>query len=39
TSAQRSESPSSITSFFDMEIASLKAEMAEINKNLIRVLQ
>nr|GEX35958.1 hypothetical protein [Tanacetum cinerariifolium] len=30
---------SSITSFFDMEIASLKAEMAEINKNLMRVLQ
>nr|GEU44905.1 reverse transcriptase domain-containing protein [Tanacetum cinerariifolium] len=39
TSAQRSESSSSITSSFDMEIAALKAEMAEINKNLMRVLQ
>nr|GEU57995.1 reverse transcriptase domain-containing protein [Tanacetum cinerariifolium] len=39
TSAQRSESSSSITSFFDTEIAALKAEMAEINKNLMRVLQ
>nr|GFA68799.1 reverse transcriptase domain-containing protein [Tanacetum cinerariifolium] len=39
TSAQRSESSSSITSFFDTEIAAPKAEMAEINKNLIRVLQ
>nr|GEU42079.1 reverse transcriptase domain-containing protein [Tanacetum cinerariifolium] len=39
TSAQRSESSSSITSSFDTEIAALKAEMAEINKNLIRVLQ
>nr|GEW56116.1 reverse transcriptase domain-containing protein [Tanacetum cinerariifolium] len=29
----------SITSSFDTEIASLKAEMAEINKNLMRVLQ
>nr|GEZ00106.1 hypothetical protein [Tanacetum cinerariifolium]GEZ00700.1 hypothetical protein [Tanacetum cinerariifolium] len=38
TSAQWSESSSSITSFFDTEITSLKAEMAEINKNLIRVL-
>nr|GEX97728.1 reverse transcriptase domain-containing protein [Tanacetum cinerariifolium] len=38
TSAQRSESSSSITSS-DMEIAVLKAEMAEINKNLMRVLQ
>nr|GEW61737.1 reverse transcriptase domain-containing protein [Tanacetum cinerariifolium] len=37
TSAQRSESSSSITSF-DTEIAALKAEMAEINKNLMRVL-
>nr|GEU28771.1 hypothetical protein [Tanacetum cinerariifolium] len=39
TSAQRSESSSFITSSSDTEIASLKAEMAEINKNLMRVLQ
>nr|GEX11126.1 reverse transcriptase domain-containing protein [Tanacetum cinerariifolium] len=39
TSAQRSESSSFITSFSDPEIAALKAEMAEINKNLMRVLQ
>nr|GEX50847.1 reverse transcriptase domain-containing protein [Tanacetum cinerariifolium] len=39
TSAQRSESSSSITSSSDTEIASLKAEMVEINKNLMRVLQ
>nr|GEU61700.1 reverse transcriptase domain-containing protein [Tanacetum cinerariifolium] len=39
TSAQRSESSSSITSFSDMEIAALKAEMAKINKNLMKVLQ
>nr|GEW37866.1 reverse transcriptase domain-containing protein [Tanacetum cinerariifolium] len=39
TSAQRSESSSSIISSFDMEITALKAEMAEINKNLMRVLQ
>nr|GEZ90576.1 reverse transcriptase domain-containing protein [Tanacetum cinerariifolium] len=39
TSAQRSESSSSITSSFDTEIAALKAEMAEVNKNLMRVLQ
>nr|GFA57404.1 reverse transcriptase domain-containing protein [Tanacetum cinerariifolium] len=39
TSAQRSESSSSITSSFDMEIAALKAEMAKINKNLMRDLQ
>nr|GEY16548.1 reverse transcriptase domain-containing protein [Tanacetum cinerariifolium] len=39
TSAQQSESSSSITSSFDMEITALKAEMAEINKNLMRVLQ
>nr|GEW64721.1 reverse transcriptase domain-containing protein [Tanacetum cinerariifolium] len=39
TSAQRSESSSSITSSFDTEIAALKAEIAEINKNLMRVLQ
>nr|GEW48335.1 reverse transcriptase domain-containing protein [Tanacetum cinerariifolium] len=39
TSAQRSELSSSITSSFDTEIAALKAEMEEINKNLMRVLQ
>nr|GEX97972.1 reverse transcriptase domain-containing protein [Tanacetum cinerariifolium] len=39
TSAQRSESSSSITSSFDTKIVALKAEMAKINKNLIRVLQ
>nr|GEW14736.1 reverse transcriptase domain-containing protein [Tanacetum cinerariifolium] len=39
TSAQRSESSSSITSSFDTEIAALKAEMVEINKNLMRVLR
>nr|GEU95122.1 hypothetical protein [Tanacetum cinerariifolium] len=39
TSAQRSESSSSITSFCYMEIAAMKAKMAEINKNLMRVLQ
>nr|GEX46527.1 reverse transcriptase domain-containing protein [Tanacetum cinerariifolium] len=39
TSAQPSESSSSITSSSDTEIAALKAEMAEINKNLIRALQ
>nr|GFB27882.1 reverse transcriptase domain-containing protein [Tanacetum cinerariifolium] len=39
TSAQRSESSRSITSSFDTEIAALKAEMAKINKNLMRVLQ
>nr|GEV37650.1 reverse transcriptase domain-containing protein [Tanacetum cinerariifolium] len=39
TSAQWSESSSSITSSFDLEIVALKAEMAEINKNLMRVLQ
>nr|GEW65110.1 reverse transcriptase domain-containing protein [Tanacetum cinerariifolium] len=39
TSVQRSESSSSFTSSFDTEIAALKAEMAEINKNLMRVLQ
>nr|GEV38501.1 hypothetical protein [Tanacetum cinerariifolium] len=38
TSAQRSESSSSITFSSDTEIAALKAEMAEINKNLMRVL-
>nr|GEX44283.1 reverse transcriptase domain-containing protein [Tanacetum cinerariifolium] len=39
TSPQRSESSSSITSSSDTKIAALKAEMAEINKNLMRVLQ
>nr|GEV25028.1 hypothetical protein [Tanacetum cinerariifolium] len=39
TSAQQSESFSIITSSSDTKIAALKAEMAEINKNLIRVLQ
>nr|GEX41581.1 reverse transcriptase domain-containing protein [Tanacetum cinerariifolium] len=39
TSAQQSESSSSITSSSDTKIAALKAEMAEINKNLKRVLQ
>nr|GEU85657.1 hypothetical protein [Tanacetum cinerariifolium] len=39
TSAQRSESSSSITSSFDLKIVALKAEMAEINKNLIKVIQ
>nr|GEW69075.1 reverse transcriptase domain-containing protein [Tanacetum cinerariifolium] len=39
TSAQRSESSSFITSFSDLEIVALKAEMAEINKNLMKVLQ
>nr|GEW68478.1 hypothetical protein [Tanacetum cinerariifolium] len=35
----KSESSSSITSSSDTKIAALKAEMAEINKNLMRVLQ
>nr|GEY15955.1 reverse transcriptase domain-containing protein [Tanacetum cinerariifolium] len=39
TSAQKSESSSSITSSSDSEIVALKAEMAEINKNLMKVLQ
>nr|GEZ34124.1 hypothetical protein [Tanacetum cinerariifolium] len=39
TSAQRSESSSLITSSFDSKIVALKAEMAEINKNLMKVLQ
>nr|GEV84813.1 hypothetical protein [Tanacetum cinerariifolium] len=38
-SAQQSESSSSITSSFGTEIAALKAEMAKINKNIMRVLQ
>nr|GEV29099.1 reverse transcriptase domain-containing protein [Tanacetum cinerariifolium] len=36
TSAQRNESSSSITPSFDLEIATLKAKMAKINKNLMR---
>nr|GEV26488.1 reverse transcriptase domain-containing protein [Tanacetum cinerariifolium] len=39
TSAQRSESSSSITSSFDLKNIALKAEMAKINKNLVKVLQ
>nr|GEV01893.1 reverse transcriptase domain-containing protein [Tanacetum cinerariifolium] len=39
TSAQRSESSSSITSSSNTKIAALKAEMAKINKNIMRVLQ
>nr|GEX08834.1 hypothetical protein [Tanacetum cinerariifolium] len=39
TSAQRSESSSSITSSSDLEIVALKAKMAKINKNLMKVLQ
>nr|GEX11225.1 reverse transcriptase domain-containing protein [Tanacetum cinerariifolium] len=39
TSAQRSESSSSITSSFDLEIIALKAKMAKTNKNLMEVLQ
>nr|GEZ42239.1 hypothetical protein [Tanacetum cinerariifolium] len=39
TSVQRSESSSSITSSFDLEIVALEAEMAKINKNLMKVLQ
>nr|GEY91122.1 reverse transcriptase domain-containing protein [Tanacetum cinerariifolium] len=39
TSAQRSELSSSITSSSDMKTETLKGEMAEINKNLMRVLQ
>nr|GEY64954.1 reverse transcriptase domain-containing protein [Tanacetum cinerariifolium] len=38
TSAQRSESSSSITYSFDTEIIALKAEMVKIKKNLMRVL-
>nr|GEV67971.1 reverse transcriptase domain-containing protein [Tanacetum cinerariifolium] len=37
--AQWSESSSSITSSSDLEIIALKAEMEEINKNLMKVLQ
>nr|GEZ18330.1 hypothetical protein [Tanacetum cinerariifolium] len=36
---EESDSSSSITSSFDPEIKALKAKMAEINKNLIKVLQ
>nr|GEY74156.1 reverse transcriptase domain-containing protein [Tanacetum cinerariifolium] len=39
TSAQRSESSSSITSFSNPEIIALKAKMEEINKNFMKVLQ
>nr|GFA66986.1 reverse transcriptase domain-containing protein [Tanacetum cinerariifolium] len=39
TSAQWSKSSSSITSSSDQEIIALKEEMAEINKNLMKVLQ
>ncbi|GJZ02174.1 reverse transcriptase domain-containing protein [Tanacetum coccineum] len=39
TSAQRSESSSSITSSSDPEIIALKAKMVEINKNLMKMLQ
>nr|GEU96561.1 reverse transcriptase domain-containing protein [Tanacetum cinerariifolium] len=39
TSTQQSESSSSITSSFDPETVALKAKMAKINKNLMRVLQ
>nr|GFA43584.1 reverse transcriptase domain-containing protein [Tanacetum cinerariifolium] len=39
TSTRQSESSSSTTSSFDPEIVALKAEMAEINKNIMRVLQ
>nr|GEU65769.1 hypothetical protein [Tanacetum cinerariifolium] len=38
TLAQRSESSCSVTSSSDPEIVALKAKMAEINKNLLRVL-
>nr|GEY29258.1 reverse transcriptase domain-containing protein [Tanacetum cinerariifolium] len=39
TSTQRSKSSSSITSSSDPEFVELKAEMTEINKNLMKVLQ
>nr|GEW41115.1 hypothetical protein [Tanacetum cinerariifolium] len=39
TSAQRSELSSSITSSSNQEIIALKAEMAKINKNIMKVLQ
>nr|GEW00042.1 reverse transcriptase domain-containing protein [Tanacetum cinerariifolium] len=37
--AQRSKSSSSITSSSDQEIVALKADMAEINKNIMNVFQ
>nr|GEU64034.1 reverse transcriptase domain-containing protein [Tanacetum cinerariifolium] len=39
TSAEQSESSSSINSSSDPKIVTLKAKMAKINKNLMRVLQ
>nr|GEX73723.1 hypothetical protein [Tanacetum cinerariifolium] len=39
TFVQLSESSSSITSSSDLEIAALKVKMAEINKNIMKVLQ
>ncbi|GKA37998.1 reverse transcriptase domain-containing protein [Tanacetum coccineum] len=39
TFTQRSESSSSVTSSFDPEFVALKAEMAEINKKLMKLLQ
>nr|GEX33537.1 reverse transcriptase domain-containing protein [Tanacetum cinerariifolium] len=39
TFTQRSESSSSITSSSDRKIVALKAEMREINRNLMKVLQ
>nr|GEX81138.1 reverse transcriptase domain-containing protein [Tanacetum cinerariifolium] len=39
TSVQKCESSRSTTSSFDLEIVALKAEMAKINKNLLKVLQ
>nr|GEZ93757.1 reverse transcriptase domain-containing protein [Tanacetum cinerariifolium] len=39
TFVQQSESSRSITSSFDPKIVALKAEMAKINKNLMKVLQ
>nr|GEV72854.1 reverse transcriptase domain-containing protein [Tanacetum cinerariifolium] len=39
TSAQQSESSSSITYSSDQKIIALEAKMAEINKNLMKVLQ
>nr|GEV62799.1 reverse transcriptase domain-containing protein [Tanacetum cinerariifolium] len=39
TSAQKSESSISITSSFDPKIVALKAEVEEINKKLMKVLQ
>nr|GEU97446.1 reverse transcriptase domain-containing protein [Tanacetum cinerariifolium] len=39
TFAQRSDSSSSITSSFDLEIVAVKAKMTEINRNLMTVLQ